>query len=287
MLFSTSVLLLFVFYVGRGIRKDHILLVCFFLICFQFLKKKSLTVHFIIINSLFIIGELLHELFFLISFFPIILLLKNFIFDSNNKGYFKSALFLFPATAVFFYIFFFGLGDSIHENTILNSWKNLGISDLYFNAGIFNRSLYIWELGLTRNQYISFLAAIFLHFIFMIISITNDLKNRKLIFTFYALLCIQYGVILLLSIVAKDFSRWIFLCNFTTLISIYFLQKEIFAQQTKDSDSTFSFVGKLYWIPFILFFINTMPHSGWSFNDYIISNPLNHVYKIINGKLKF
>lgn len=94
---------------------------------------------------------------------------------------------------------------------------------------------------------------------------------------------LQYSVLLLLSIVAKDFSRWIFLCNFTTLIPIYILKKKS-TYQSSESESSFLFFKKMYWIPYILFFINTMPHSGWSFNDYVVYNPVNLVYKIITEK---
>lgn len=282
--FSTSILLLFVFYLGRGIRKDHILLVFFFLSCLEIAKRKNKTAAFLAINLLYIIASLIHELYFIVSFFPIVLLLKNFIFEKDKLSeYLKSALFLLPSTLVFLIIFFFGLGNSDQQLAILASWKQIGVKNVLFNSGIFDRSLYIWELGFTRNQYISFLIAIMLHFVFMLIMISNDLKNRKLKINFYILIGLQYGVLLLLSIVAKDFSRWIFLCNFTTLIPIYILKKKS-TYQSSESESSFLFFKKIYWLPYILFFINTMPHSGWSFNDYVVYNPVNLVYKIITEK---
>lgn len=282
--FSTSVLLLFVFYLGRGIRKDHILLVFFFLSCFEIVKRKNKTVAFITVNLLSIIASLTHELYFIVSFFPIVLLLKNFIFEKDQLSeYFKSVLFLLPSILIFIIIFFFGLGNSEQQIAILASWKQIGVENILFNSGIFDRSLYIWELGFTQNQYISFLIAIMLHFVFMIIMISNDLKNRKLKINFCILMGLQYSVLLLLSIVAKDFSRWIFLCNFTTLIPVYILKKKS-TYQGSESENSFLFFKKMYWIPYILFFINTMPHSGWSFNDYVVYNPVNLVYKIITEK---
>ena len=282
--FSTSILLLFVFYLGRGIRKDHILLVFFFLSCFEIVKRKNKTVAFISVNLLSIIASLIHELYFIISFFPLVILLKNFIFEKDQLSeYLRSTLFLLPSIFIFLIIFFFGLGNSYQQIAILASWKQIGVENVLFNSGIFDRNLYIWELGFTRNQYISFLIAIILHFIFMMIMISNDLKKRKLKINFYILIGLQYGVLLLLSIVAKDFSRWIFLCNFTTLISVYILKKKS-TYQISELENSFSFFRKIYWLPYILFFINTMPHSGWSFNDYVVYNPVNLVYKIITEK---
>ncbi|MEG2762554.1 hypothetical protein [Chryseobacterium sp.] len=282
--FSTSILLLFVFYLGRGIRKDHILLVFFLLSCFEIVRRKNKTLAFISVNLLSITASLIHELYFIVSFFPIVLLLKNFIFEKDQLSeYLRSALVLLPSTLVFMIIFFLGLGNSDQQQAILASWKQMGVENILFNSGIFNRSLYIWELGFTRNQYISFLAAIALHFVFMIIMISNDLKNRKLKINFYLLIVLQYGVLLLLSIVAKDFSRWVFLCNFTTLIPVYILKKKS-RYMSSESENSFLFFKKIYWLPYILFFINTMPHSGWSFNDYVVYNPVNLVYKIITKK---
>lgn len=282
--FSTSILLLFVFYLGRGIRKDHILLVFFFLSCLEIVKRKNKTLAFLTVNLLSIVASLIHELYFIVSFFPIVLLLKNFIFEKDKLSeYLRSVIFLLPSTLFFLVIFFFGLGNSDQQLAILASWKQIGVKNVLFNSGIFDRSLYIWELGFTRNQYISFLIAIMLHFVFMLIMISNDLKNRKLKINFYILIGLQYGVLLLLSIVAKDFSRWIFLCNFTTLIPIYILKKKS-TYQSSESESSFLFFKKIYWLPYILFFINTMPHSGWSFNDYVVYNPVNLVYKIITEK---
>ena len=282
--FSTSILLLFIFYLGRGIRKDHILLVFFFLSCLEIVKRKNTTVAFLTVNLLSIVASLIHELYFIVSFFPIVLLLKNFIFEKDQLSeYLRSALFLLPSTLVFLIIFFFGLGNSDQQLAILASWKQIGVENVLFNSGIFDRSLYIWELGFTRNQYISFLIAIMLHFFFVLIMISNDLKNRKLKINFYILIGLQYGVLLLLSIVAKDFSRWIFLCNFTTLIPVYVLKKKN-KYQSSESENSFSFFKKIYWLPYILFFINTVPHSGWSFNDYVVYNPVNLVYKIITEK---
>lgn len=282
--FSTSVLLLFVFYLGRGIRKDHILLIFFMLFCFELTKNRKRIFTFFAINLLFVFASLIHELFFIISFFPAVLLIKNFIFKEEKlSAYLRSALFLMPAAAVFLFIFFFGLGNVVQEHAIIDSWKQIGVDNIVFNSGIFDRSLYIWELGFTRNQYISFVAAVVLHFAFMFIMISNDLKNIKLRIYFYILSVLQYGVLLILSIVAKDFSRWIFLCNFTTLATIYILKQQRFYQDS-ESGKTFLIVHKIYWIPYILFFINTMPHSGWSFNDYVVYNPVNLMYKIITEK---
>ncbi len=285
-LFSTSVLLLYVFYIGRGLRKDHILMFFFFLSCFEMLKSKRKIYTILVINVLFIIATLVHELFFIISFFPTVLLLNNFTFGTERKSlnYIKPAISLLPATLVFLYIFFFGLGTVVEQQAILTSWKELGITTIAFNSGIFDRSLYIWELGFTRNQYISFLGAIVLHFIFMIVIISNDLKNKELKKTFYALIILQYAVLLALSAVAKDFSRWIFLCNLTILIPIYILKKQVDQYPAQQNDNYFSFLKKVSWVPYILFFINTMPHSGWNFNDYIVYNPVNVVYKIISNK---
>lgn len=285
LLFSTSVLLLFIFYLGRGIRKDHILMIFFFLTCFEIVKRKSKLWTLIAINILFIVASLIHELFFIISFFPVVFLIKNFMFSQEQKSaYLKSVAALIPSTLVFFYIFFYGLGTLVQQTLILNSWKQIGVENIVFNSGIFDRSLYIWELGFTRNQYFSFFAAILCHFIFMVIIISNDLKNRQLKINFYILILLQYGVLILLSVVAKDFSRWIFLCNLTTLIPVYILKSETTLYPNENQDHSFPIFNKIAWLPYILFFINTMPHSGWSFNDYIVYNPVNLIYKIITNK---
>ena len=183
--FSTSILLLFVFYMGRGIRKDHILLVFFFLSGFEIVKRKNKTVAFITVNLLSIIASLIHELYFIVSFFPIVLLLKNFIFEKDQLSeYLRSALFLLPSALVFLIIFFFGLGNNDQELAILASWKQIGVENILFNSGIFDRSIYIWELGFTRNQYISFLIALMLHLVFMMIILKKKSTYQRIHFHF-------------------------------------------------------------------------------------------------------
>lgn len=59
----------------------------------------------------------------------------------------------------------------------------------------------------------------------------------------YILIAFQYAILLLLSIVAKDFSRSFFLCSFTTLIAVYILKTKS-NYHNSVSENSFSFFKK-------------------------------------------
>lgn len=291
-MFSCSVLLLYIMYMGRGLRKDHIILCLFYLLLLIF---KSRLFHetwkkIVGINFILVLGILIHEIFFLIAFFPISIYL-NWLYNQNKslQGIVKNFLYILPSFFAFIIVSFFFAGNQEQESIILSFWKEKGLTDLYFNSGIFNKSLMIWDIGFSRNQYFSLALAIGLHFIFVWIGIGNDLKEKKQKNAFTTILVLQYIVLILLSITAKDFSRWVFLSNFTSIIFIYSVNPAVIPE--KDFCNWPSAVleksRKLIYLSFALYFINTLPHSGWSFNDYVVYNPVNVVYKTLAGKKLF
>lgn len=267
-----SVMLLYVYYLDRGLRKDHIILVFFAISMFIILSKKlSQIIKIVLVNLILITGILIHEILFLISIFPLIIVL---FYDSKNetKTLVHKALFIFPAAIVFLLVSFVFPGTQGQESTILNSWKLFGLQNLYFNSGIFNKSLYFTDLKITNKQVFAFFAMLLMHFLLVGIPTYFKISTSKLRNTFVVLICSQYAVILVLSFVAIDYSRWIFMGNFTTIITIYLLMDK---QLIVDKTALPNFIKKIQFIPYILYFFVTMPHSGWTGLDGISKhNPI-------------
>ena len=97
-------------------------------------------------------------------------------------------------------------------------------------------------------------------------------------------------MIVLLSMVAVDYSRWIFMGNLTAVAFVYLYKdkRPLYHQSDKKTTPFFSGLRRVYFVPFILYFIVTMPHSGWNGMDSIVKfNPINLMSKVISGKRLF
>lgn len=271
-----SVMLLYIYYLDRGLRKDHIILV-FFIASILVILSKSLSkiTKLIMVNLLLIIGSLIHEILFVISFFPILIVLI-FSEEIKIKTIIKNIFYLAPAGIAFLIVVLFYSGTPTQEAAILNSWKPLGLHNLYFNSGIFNKSLYFSELKITNKQVFAFFVMLFMHFLFVGIPIYSKINSSKLRNAFVALIGLQYVIILVLSFVAIDYSRWVFIGDFTTIITIYLLKSKY--SNTYET-AVPNFIKKIQFIPYILYFFVTMPHSGWTGLDGVSKHNPIHLLK--------
>ena len=113
-------------------------------------------------------------------------------------------------------------GSIAQQNQILQSWSSFSeLSGLVFSEGIIGSPLYFWKLGLTPMQIVAFFLLLFAHFIFVGIGIGNSLKTLTQKRMFATILLLQYGMIVILSMVAVDYSRWIFMGNLTAVAFVY------------------------------------------------------------------
>lgn len=285
-MFSMSVLLLYLYYLNRGIRKDHILFVLFLFNLFIIKKTRTEWLSFILQNCILILGILIHEIFLIITIFPL-LLINNLKYNEalSLKEGIKIFSYFAPSYIIFIIVALFFPGDSIQKIEILNSWKQLGVAEnsFAFNPGIFEAPQYIWKFGITFNQYIFFLIIYLIHFSFVAITIVNALPEKQLKTIFILILILQYGASIFLSIVATDHSRWVFFANITSIFTIYFIRNNIkVSEKLTFPNGFYSMVKKIGFMSYILFFFASIGHGGWhGVDDYIKSHPINLVHKIL------
>lgn len=285
-MFSMSVLLLYLYYLNRGIRKDHILLVFFILNLFTIKKVNTKWLSFILQNVILIVGILMHEIFLIITIFPL-LIINNLKYNEQFtlKEGAKIFSYFIPAYIVFIIVSLFFPGDTTQKFEILNSWKQLGINEsrIGFNPGIFEDPQYIWKFGITFNQYIFFAIVIFIHFFFVGIAIINALPEKQMKCIFIIILILQYGASIFLSIVATDHSRWVFFANITSILATYFIKNNISVPEKFTFPQGFySILYKLRFAPYFLFFFASIGHGGWhGVDDYIKSHPANLISQIL------
>lgn len=264
LIFSTGLLLIFIMFIRTGLRKDHLMIVYFFLLIEILKKSKNQKFIFICLNGVIIIATLSHEIFFLISFFPTIFYLNKYKF---NKSSLNKALYLIPSFFVFLIIVLYYSGSQVEAHKILESWKALDIHDLKFSTGLFDKVFYIWTMNYTFYVYISIVINILLQALF-IYFITKILRKKE----YQKLFILQYFVCILLCIIAIDYSRWIFFTNFTILISVFSVSKE----QIFDTEFNKPKILKIL----VCYLILGIPYAIWSVKSYILSTPLIIPYNI-------
>lgn len=275
LIFSFSVLLLYFIYITNDLRKDHMMIVFFFLLIAVLKKEITYYKKVILINAIFIVGTLCHEIFYLISIIPTVFILSDLSFKNIIQLKNKILGITFLPTLLFIIISIFFKGNIETSKAILSSWEHLGVHKLQFNDGIFNGTHYFWKI-LTPFQSLGLLFTIFLHFIFVSNALKDQFIYKKKIYKF---LFIQYLVCILLCVVAIDYSRWIFLFTMTFLITIYS------GKQMKTVN--------LQWFPkinvciMVLYLFIGMPYSRWTPKSWLLSTPLGITLKLIKDNSKF
>lgn len=261
--FSTGCFLLYIEYIKYGLRKDHLMILYFFVVLKIYDIKNKDTLKYILLNTICIVAILSHEIFFIISILPIFYL---FFIDAYRK-----IIFLLPSIIIFLLTILYK-GNILNEQVILESWYQLGINTIHFNAGIFTKPIYIWDIGLTHAQYLGLFLTIFLNFTFLLIALYLKIHINKQILIF---IISQYIVCICLCLVGCDFSRWIFFTNITIILiltKIPNLYRPPLSQKNK-----------LAFLAFVIlyFFVNTQ-HIGWSYNIFINNTPINIIVKYIS-----
>lgn len=269
LLFSFSILLLYFIYITNDLRKDHIMIVYFFILIYFLKKNINIYKKIIIVNHIFFIGILSHELFYLIAIIPTIFIVTDFSCKKMKSSKYIITGMLFLPTILFLIISVFYKGTIETSETIIHSWKHMGVSKLEFSRGIFGETLYIWK-KLNFYQILGLLFTLISHFIFMYVLLKKYFINPKRN-TFF--LISHYLICILLCTVAIDYSRWVFLFNITFLITIFS------GNYTKNLN--------LQWFPpiktyaMIMYLFIGMPYSRWTTKSWILSTPAGITLKLI------
>ena len=270
-LFSTSTLMLFFMYLDRGLRKDHIILLLIMLQSILVLNEniKTKTWSKLLFVFISLVGTLIHELFFIITFFPLLM-----VFWNNSEGslkvFRKYLILILPSTILFFLLISVFPGNENQVSAIINSYQNVDYNVDYLRL-LFTKSYYFWDQNYTWKQIVLFFVLLFSHGLFISTAVYPNLKNQKSKINFLVLLLLQMSVLILLSMMTIDYGRWIFFCFFTVII-FTFNNKNSQISTNQDFTTLDLIFKKLKYLPFILFFINTMPHSHWNGIDGIVKS---------------
>jgi len=270
-LFSASTLLLYFLYLERGLKKDHIVFIFIIVQALFFSKDKYLknTWWKLLFVFISIVGTLIHEVFFIITFFPNII---GFWRKSEKKflSFAKYCLLLLPSSILFILLITEFSGNSNQVETIINSYQNLNY-DLDYLRLLFTKSYYFWQQNYSFNQIILFLLMIFLNGLFVSSATYSYLKSSEKKSIFLLLLVCQMIILLLLSMVTIDYGRWVVYCFTSVLIFIYnysFSENSTYPNNPI-LDRIFE---KLRIVPFLLFFFLAIPHSHWNGKDGVMKN---------------
>lgn len=272
-LLSMSVLMLYLLYFDRGIRKDHIVFI-FILLQSSFfsknlnLKSVGTKISFVLIS---IIGTLIHEVFFILTFLPIII---GFWIEAKLYGQVKFAqrlVLILPSTFLFILLMTIFVGSGTQADQIKNSYENLSYNLDYLNA-LFGKTYYFWNQNYNLKNILLFFMVVFLHTLFVGVSVYHHLQNSYKKFFFVVLLLGQMMILLFLSMISIDYGRWVFLCFFTVIVFI----SQYSIPKSKEYEIHFIDVifTRVKYFPFFLFFILTMPHSHWNGMDSMLKNNL-------------
>ncbi|MBS1573095.1 MAG: hypothetical protein JST62_11920 [Bacteroidetes bacterium] len=261
--FSMTTLLLYLVYLDRGLRKDHIILSLIIIQSFvlrNFSKKNRLgTIVFIFIS---LIGTLIHEIFFIITLFPN--LIGLYINSRNNIQLFlKNSLILLPSAILFILLIFVFKGNEGQAKAIILSYPNLTYNLDYLTL-VFTKSFFFWNQNYHLKNIFYFFIFIGLHSLFILISVNNDIKSKVQKSIFNILFILQLLVLVVLCMIAIDYSRMLFLSFSTLVFYIYnYTLEKIKVILPFNVDCTNRIFSTLKYLPFILYFFLTMPHSGW------------------------
>ena len=211
--------------------------------------------NFYLSNFLVILGTLVHEVFFLLIFFPFLFLFLDVRKEKASwRKFFQFIIFILPSLLMFLIITTVFSGMDKDLNPIYNSWYQLdsGITGkIHFNSGLFDRQgiRYIYVIIGNKINYLGILMTIILNFLFVLF-----LKiNRK----HFLVLSLQTIVVCGLIFMASDYYRWFLIANCLYIFYLSFEKLDI----------------KL--IPsIIVYFIGGMPYLGWNIYRYIESNPI-------------
>lgn len=270
-LLSMSILLLYLMYIDGGVRKDHVLFIFIFLQSSFFSKKLSFKsvgskISFVLMN---ILGTLIHEVFFIITFLPVII---GFWIESKihvNVNFAQRLFLVLPSTVLFILLLTVFVGNNEQADLIKHSYYNISYNLDYLNA-LFSKSFFFWNQNYNLKSIIIFLGTLFLHVLFIWISVYNQLEYSYRKFLFTILLLGQSMVLIFLCMISIDYARWVFLCFFSLIVFIY----QYNLPKSKELNIVYlDWIGmKLRYIPFTLFFILTMPHSHWNGLDSLYKN---------------
>lgn len=272
-LLSMSCLLCLIWYSKSGIRKDHIILsliLIYFLIIGNSIKNSLKLKKIIILNIVLIISILIHEIAFLYCFAPIVLYLYKKNSGRNRKELIKTIFFLtFFPFIVFFTCTFIRPGTHIMEQKIIESWSELGVRNIKFWTGVFEKPYYIWRFAKSPVSYFYIVFAFCFHWLFVWLSAGAKLKDSGTKKNFTIVLTIQFLISLLITIFASDFSRWLVYSTFTSVFFV-FIMNDFFSNNKPSNPLKFQYF-------FVLqYFLIGLPFSTEAgIENYFNSLPIN------------
>lgn len=232
------------------LSKDLEIIVLGFLLIYFFEKKRN----FFITNTLMILGTMVHEVFFFLIFFPLLMMYQKNKEKLSIKIVFSFFMFIFPSiiTVLSLVTIFSGLDKDISK--IFNSWSYLDSSllgKIRFNSGLFksNEIRYVYTVINGKINYIGILITLILNFLFFYL--LKFEKKQTL------LLILQTMVISFLILIASDYYRWFLIANFFYIFYLKFDKIRV--------DIKFSV---------LVYCISGMPYVGWNIYRYLDCNPI-------------
>ncbi|MGV4413286.1 hypothetical protein [Chryseobacterium sp. T1] len=281
-IFSMPVLLSEIYY-GSIFRKDLYVLL---LILMQFniiFKMKNWILKYLILFGVSIFSMFFHEIFFFLTLVPLALL---FVF----KKYRLISLMLIVINTVLFLITYKYSGYKIDSKVIIESW-NLIDSNIKSYLDRLDRILYVRSTIVFKsskwnfNSALNYLFVILLNFYFIVGIIINKIENtRKNIFI--ATFVLNNFILLMLCIIAADFSRWFFMVNLISIVFPFLIDNQSLENFNKKIivNNTFVKIMKFfnYKLSYFLFLFIGMPFFGlWNFKEYIEKTPIGILWSII------
>lgn len=266
---------------------DVLLIVYFLFQLYVINKIKSFNLKIVICNLMSIFMILIHEAYFVFTFFPILYCLN--ITNLNSVSIKKISL-LIPSFFVFLLVGICFNGSNRDINIIINSWNKFGtdhlnsIKELYW---VFNSTdeVIMWKIPIFKKHPIYLLGFFFntcLIFLSMFIYLKKNfrLKSNNI---FLFLTC-QYIAILLICLIAVDYVRWFWLSNIITLFTLV---------QVNSSNSFFKSINIS--IPakvcalnkYIILFIGLPLGGSWSPTQFIHTMPIKHLFDFGNRILLY
>lgn len=251
----------------------------FFILQMNLINKiNTFNIKIITINLTSIFMILIHEAYFIFTFFPILYLLNVNSLSAQNI---KNLFLLFPSFIVFLLVGICFNGFGVDINFIINSWGEFGtmhlkeIGELYW---VFNSSdeVIMWKIPIFKSHPIyllGFLLNTIMIFFCMLIYLNKNFQSKSNnIFTF--LMC-QYIAIILVSLIAVDYVRWFWLSNIITIFTLIYVKTNNGFLKIVNLKLT----NKLYSVnKFILLFIGLPLGASWSPTQFIYTMPIKHFF---------
>lgn len=266
---------------------DVLLIVYFLFQLYVISKIKTFRLKILICNLMSIFMILIHEAYFVFTFFPLLYLLNISSLKAKNL---KKIVLILPSFIVFIIVGICFNGRNMDINIIINSWKEFGtehmktISDMYWVYKSTDEII-MWKIPIFKKHPI-YLLGFFLNacLIFLCMFVYLKKKFRFKSNNIFSFLICQYIAILLISLIAIDYVRWFWLSNMITIFTLIYV---------KSSNSffiriNFELPNRIYSAnKYIILFIGLPLGGSWSPTQFIYTMPIKYLFDFGNRILLY